>query len=48
MKILAFVDLHSSLKALKEIKNKVGSLIEKEVKVHIPQAHTEQQELSHL
>ncbi len=33
---------------MKEIRNKVGSLIEKEVKVHIPQAHTEQQELSHL
>ncbi len=33
---------------MKEIRNKVGSLIEKEVKVHISQTHTEQQELSRL
>ncbi|MBT4286903.1 MAG: HigA family addiction module antidote protein [Deltaproteobacteria bacterium] len=33
---------------MKEIRNKVGLLIEKEVKVHIPQAHAEQPELSHL
>ncbi len=33
---------------MKEIRNKVGSLIEKEVKVHIPQTHTKEQELSHL
>ena len=31
---------------MKEIRNKVGSLIEKEVKVHIPHAHTEPQGLS--
>jgi len=31
---------------MKEIRKKVGSLIEKEVKVHIPNTHSEQQGLS--